>query len=205
MSVNLNADDVLNVNDRLHVDDGLNELVNELKIEKNYLGSEISRKFIEEVSSKKVLKILENYDVDVLKYIIACMKKEQNRMFELIMKRRMNYVEQVRRKYKENQDKVKRKVLREKTHVGLDGELCVEYEDDSFIDFSRDPDDTYNLSCGVSVISNGIKKIDELIYYKEKCKRDEENQTRMKQIITLIFHVLLLFTTIYFANNINCY
>ena len=188
------------MNDGLNVNDGVNKLVNELKIEKNYIGSEISSKFIDDVSSKAILKILENYDADVIKYIIACMKKEQNRMFQLITKRRMNYVEQFRRKYnKEKDDKVKRKVLRKKTYVWLDGELCIEYEDDSFIDFSRDQDDTYNLSCGCRVISNGIKQIDELIYYKEKCKRDEENKTQMKQIITLIFHVLLLFADIYFG------
>ena len=151
------------------------DLANELNVSKDSLGSVISDKFIGQSTRSEILKILEKYDIDVLKYVKRCMKKKKTDLFNIIMDRRTKYVEKVRRLYKaekekacennknKNKNKNKRRVT---SYYDTDGELHVESDDDNWIDFAGDPDDTSNLTCGVRVISNGISSINKLIEKK---------------------------------------
>lgn len=175
------------------------DLAIELNVSKDSLGSVISRKFIGESDRIDILKILEKYDIDVLKYIKKCMKKKKNKLFDIIMERRAKYVEKVRRLYKAKKDKEKEmacendtKKRRAKSYYDADGELHVECDDDRTIDFTGDPDDTSNLASGVQVISNGISSINELIEKKiEQTKF--ENIKKKALFYTIITQVCICF------------
>ncbi len=181
-------------------DSGVADLANELNVSKDSLGSVISDKFIRESTSKEILKILEKYDIDVLKYIKKCMKKKKNKLFDIIMERRAKYVEKVRRLYKAKKEKEKAcendtKKRRTKSYYDADGELHIESDDDRTIDFTGDPDDTSNLACGVQVISNGISSINELIEKKIEQieKTNFENIKKKALFYTIITQVCIYF------------
>lgn len=181
-------------------DSGVADLANELNVSKDSLGSVISDKFIRESTSKEILKILEKYDIDVLKYIKKCMKKKKNKLFDIIMERRAKYVEKVRRLYKAKKEKEKAcendtKKGRTKSYYDADGELHIESDDDRTIDFTGDPDDTSNLACGVQVISNGISSINELIEKKIEQieKTNFENIKKKALFYTIITQVCIYF------------
>jgi hypothetical protein len=175
------------------------DLANELNVSKDSLGSVISDKFIGKSSSNEILKILEKYDIDVLKYIKKCMKKKKNKLFDIIMERRAKYVEKVRRIYKAKKEKEKEmacendtKKRRVKSYYDADGELRVESDDDRTIDFTGDPDDTSNLACGVQVISNGISSINELIEKKIEQTRNK-NREKIAVCCTYFVQACILF------------
>ena len=170
------------------------DLANELNVSKDSLGSVISNKFIGQSTRSEILKILEKYDIDVLKYVKRCMKKEENKLINVIMDRRTKYVEKVRRLYKaekekacennKNKNKNKRRVT---SYYDADGELHVESDDDNWIDFAGDLDDTSNLTCGVRVISNGISSINELI-----------EQTKLEKIKKRLYFIQFLFKRVFY-------
>ncbi len=181
-------------------DKSVTELAIELNVSKDSLGSVISRKFIGESDRIDILKILEKYDIDVLKYIKKCMKKKKNKLFDIIMERRAKYVEKVRRLYKAKKEKElacenDTKKRRVKSYYDADGELHIESDDDRTIDFTGDPDDTSNLASGVQVISNGISSINELIEKKlEQIEKTKfENIKKKALFYTIITQVCIYF------------
>jgi len=173
------------------------DLANELNVSKDSLGSVISDKFIGQSDRSEILKILEKYDIDVLKYIKKCMKKKKNKLFDIIMERRAKYVEKVRRIYKVKKEKENalendKKKRRVKSYYDEDGELHFESDDDTTIDFTGDPDDTSNLACGVQVISNGISSINKLIEKKIEQTRNK-NREKIAVCCTYFVQACILF------------
>jgi hypothetical protein len=112
------------------------------------------------------------------------MKKYSKSLFEIIQKRRMAYVEKVRSMYRGNLNdgggKGRGGEKRPLYHYDSDEELCLECEDDTTIDLTRDQDDTANLVCGMQVISRGIKKIDRIIQKKKYFIEQDKKQEYMR-------------------------
>ena len=171
---NQNSDTVWNMHDLI------NDLIYELKMTRGNFVSEIACGLDSERATH-ILNVLEYYNTLVLEEVQDYMKKYKKSLFELIQKRRMAYVEKVRSMYRRNLNDgggqggggQKRSLY----HYDSDGELCLESEDDTTIDLTRDQDDTANLACGMQVVSRGIKKIDRIIqkkkYFIEQDKKQE--------------------------------
>ena len=141
----------------------MNELLNQLKTSKDNVANVVIHKLNDNV--RHVLKILETCDIDTLKDLKQYMVNDKKYIYDKIMERRMDYVNRVRRQYQSE--------MRKNEKNGIKNEKI----QDNFIDFRGDPDDTHNLSCGVSVISSGIEKINKIIKRKEN-ELEEERQQR---------------------------
>jgi hypothetical protein len=138
----------------------MNELLNELKTtEKNVANVLVNG--LRNNNNKTLLQILKTCDIHTLKELKQYMVNDQKHLYDTIMERRMNYVNRVRIQYQAEMKKNEKN--------GIKNEKI----QDNFIDFSGDPDDTHNLSCGVSVISSGIEKINKIIERKQQAIDDE--------------------------------
>ena len=93
---------------------------------------------------------------------------DKNKTFEKVMERRMAYVNKIRRQ-NQNQN-----------------------NNNGFIDFSRNQDDTENLSCGITIMSNAIEKINTIIENK-KHKITLELRNKHNNKIRIIFSILVAF------------
>jgi hypothetical protein len=136
----------------------LSDLANDLHIHVNALGNAVIDSFRRDEDATK--KLLEKYHVDVLYEVKHLVTIQYDKIYEIIMKRRMAYVERERAKYKKRI------------------EQGIQPSDQSkWIDFSRDPDDTQNLTCGMGVLSKYINIIDAIIVSKAniRSKNDEDN------------------------------
>lgn len=142
----------------------MNELLDELKTTEKNLASVLVNG-LRNNNNKTLLQILETCDIHTLKELKKYMVNDQKHLYDIIMKRRMDYVNRVRRQYQAEMKKNEKN--------GVKNEKIK----DNFIDFRGDPDDTHNLSCGVSVISSGIEKINKIIKRKEN-ELEEERQKR---------------------------
>lgn len=96
------------------------------------------------------------------------------------MERRMNYINSVRRT---NQEKMK---IKSKT--GGDDEN----ENDKFIDLNRDQDDTQNLACGMTVISTGIEKMNNMIERKKKEIKNKTPQLNQPRNIAVFIFLIIV-------------
>jgi hypothetical protein len=137
----------------------MNELLNQLKTSKDNVANVVIHKLNDNV--RHVLKILETCDIDTLKDLKQYMVNDNRHIYDKIMERRMDYVNRVRRQYQSE--------MRKNEKDGIKNEKI----QDNFIHFRGDPDDTHNLSCGVSVISSGIEKINKIIERKQQAIDDE--------------------------------
>ena len=158
--------------------DLMNDLIYELKMTRGNFVSEIARG-LDSDRATHILNVLEYYNTLVLEEVQDYMKKYKKSLFELIQKRRIAYVEKVRSTYRRNLNDgggEKRSLC----HYDSDGELCLECEDDTTIDLTRDQDDTANLVCGMQVISRGIKKIDRIIQKKKYFIEQDKKQEYMR-------------------------
>jgi hypothetical protein len=154
----------------------MNELLNELGIKSKSISSGI----IEKIKKRENIEILEKYDKSVLKELNQKLNEDKNDLFAIVQKRRMAYVEKVRRQSR-----------------GEGG----------FIDLSRDQDDTANLSCGIQEISRTIDKITNIIYVKEKEEKEEKEKEKKKiekkrleedaNIVLIIVLTLLMINMLY--------
>jgi hypothetical protein len=151
----------------------MNELLNELGIKSNSISSGM----IEKIKKRENIEILEKYDKSVLKELKQKLNEDKNDLFAIVQKRRMAYVEKVRR------------------HSRGEG---------GFIDFSRDQDDTANLSCGIQEILRTIEKITNIIYVKEKEEKEKEKKKIEKKrleehanIVLIIVLTLLMINMLY--------
>ena len=104
------------------------------------------------------------------------MMNDQTHLYDIIMERRMDYVNRVRKQYQAEMRKNKKN--------GMKNEKI---QEDNFIDFSEDPDDSHNLSCGVSLISSRIDDISKII--KRKQNELEETQKRNHPFNILISYI----------------
>lgn len=153
----------------------MNELLDELKTtEKNVANVLVNG--LRNNNNKTLLQILKTCDIHTLKELKQYMVNDQKHLYDIIMKRRMDYVNRVRRQYQAEMKKNEKN--------GIKNEKI----QDNFIDFSGDPDDTHNLSCGVSVISSGIEKINKIIKRKEN-ELEEERQKRNHPFNILISYI----------------
>jgi hypothetical protein len=138
--------------------DLVNDLIDDLRMTRGNFVSEIARGLDDSEKSSNILNVLEYYDTLVLEEIQSYMKKYSSSLFEIIQKRRMAYVEKVRR------------------HHALLGSS--KQDGDNTIDLSRDQDDTANLACGIGLIGRGVDKIEEIIQNKKLVinqRKREEN------------------------------
>lgn len=135
---NTNFDTIWNMHDLV------NDLIDDLRMTRANFVSEIARGLDDSEKSSDILNVLEYYHVLVLEEVKSYMKKYSKSLFELIQKRRLVYVEKVRRgEVWHNQDK-----------------------EDNTVDLTRDQDDTANLACGMGIIGRGIDKIERIIQKK---------------------------------------
>ena len=88
------------------------------------------------------------------------MKKYSKLLFELVQKRRMAYVEQVRNRRRGG---------------GYD-----DISNDNMIDLSRDQDDTANLACGIGLIGRSIDKIEEIIQKKKLVISETKKEEKLR-------------------------
>jgi uncharacterized protein YdiU (UPF0061 family) len=139
---NQNSDTVWNMHDLI------NDLIDELRMTRGNFVSEIAQGLDNYKQSGYILNVLEYYDTLVLEELQNYMKKYIKSLFEIIQKRRLAYVDKVRRHH----------ALLE-SHKKQDG--------DNMVDFSRDQDDTANLADGIGVIGRGIEKIEQMIQKKK--------------------------------------
>lgn len=117
----------------------MNDLLRELNMTQANLASDMAHGLAGD-NMYRILKVLETYDMDVLQQVKDCMYTCHEDLFEIVMKRRMDYINRVR-----------------KTSNGGGGE----------IDLSRDQDNTQNLACGITLLSSGIEKINHIIEKKQ--------------------------------------
>jgi hypothetical protein len=111
----------------------------------------------------RILQVLETYDIDVLQEVHECMRKCNRDLFDIVMKRRMEYVNRVR-----------------KNNNGGGGE----------IDLSRDQDNTQNLACGISVLCSGMEKINHIIEKKQSVVATK-SPFNIQKIAMVVFMLLV--------------
>ena len=152
---NQNSDTVWNMHDLI------NDLIDELRMTRGNFVSEIAQGLDNYKQSGYILNVLEYYDTLVLEELQNYMKKYIKSLFEIIQKRRLAYVDKVRRHH----------ALLE-SHKKQDG--------DNMVDFSRDQDDTANLVCGMQVISRGVEKIERIIQKKDYLLQQEKKEEHLR-------------------------
>jgi hypothetical protein len=137
----------------------MNQLLNELGIRKGSIASSM----IDKIKQKETIEVLQSYDISILKELNKTLNQEANDLYQIVHKRRMAYVEKVRK------------------HSNGQG---------GFIDLNSDQDDTANLSCGISAIYNVMDKIDKIIVKKMNVIKEQKNKNDMCNMITLVLIVL---------------
>ena len=160
----------------------MNDLLTELQTSKDHLAS-ITAHGLRDNNNSNVLQLLEKCDIHTLEEVKHSMNEYSTHLFDIIMERRMNYINSVRRT---NQEKMK---LKSKT------ESDDKNENDKFIDLNRDQDDTQNLAYGMTVISTGIEKINNIIERKKKeikNKTPQLNQPRNIAVFTFLIIVCVI-------------
>jgi len=143
---NQNSDTVWNMHDLI------NDLIDEMRMTRGNFVSEIAQGLDNYNQAGYILNVLEYYDTLVLEELQNYMKKYSKSLFEIIQKRRMAYVEKVRRHH---------------TLLASSSKQDADNMGDNMIDFSGDQDDTANLACGMEVIGRGIEKIEQMIQKKK--------------------------------------
>jgi len=137
----------------------MNQLLNELGIRKDSIASSM----IDKIKQKETIELLQSYDISILKELNKTLNQEANDLYQIVHKRRMAYVEKVR-----------------KHSNGQSG----------FIDLNSDQDDTANLSCGITAIYNVIDKIDKIIVKKMNVINEQKNKNYMCNMITMVLIAL---------------
>uniref|UniRef100_A0A6C0KH60 Uncharacterized protein n=1 Tax=viral metagenome TaxID=1070528 RepID=A0A6C0KH60_9ZZZZ len=137
----------------------MNQLLNELGIRKASIASSM----IDKIKQKETIELLQSYDISILKELNKTLNEEANDLYQIVHKRRMAYVEKVR-----------------KHSNGQAG----------FIDLNSDQDDTANLSCGITAIYNVMDQIDKIIVKKMNVINEQKNKNDMCNMITLVLIVL---------------
>jgi FtsZ-binding cell division protein ZapB len=137
----------------------MNELLNELGIRKDSIASSM----IDKIKQKETIELLQSYDISILKELNKTLNQEANDLYQIVHKRRMAYVEKVRK------------------HSNGQG---------GFIDFNSDQDDTANLSCGITAIYNVMDKIDKIIVKKMNVINEQKNKNYMCNMITMVLIAL---------------
>ena len=137
----------------------MNQLLNELGIRDDSIASSM----IDKIKQKETIELLQSYDISILKELNKTLNQEANDLYQIVHKRRMAYVEKVRK------------------HSNGQG---------GFIDLSSDQDDTANLSCGITAIYRVMDEIDKIIYKKNIVIDEQKNKNDMCNMITLVLIVL---------------
>jgi hypothetical protein len=152
--------------------DLVNDLIDDLRMTRGNFVSEIARELDDSEKSSHILNVLEYYDTLVLEEIQNYMKKYKSSLFEIIQKRRLAYVEKVRSRPREHDDK----------------------SNDNMIDLSRDQDDTANLARGMEVIGRGVDKIEEIIQNKKLVinQRKKKENLRWWEMFSTFVAVFIL-------------
>ena len=152
----------------------MEELLCHLKTTKENVVDVVTHKLND--NDDHLLQILELCDLDTLDELRQYMVNKKKNLFTKIDERRMNHVNKVRRQYQvEMRQNEKNSIKNEKIQ-------------DNFIEFIEgDQDDTYNLSCGVSIISSGIEKIN------KQCKRKKNELEEERQNRNNPFNILMSF------------
>lgn len=140
----------------------MNKLLHELKMTPSNLASDMAHGLAGS-NSYHILQVLETYDIDVLQEVHDCMQQCNRDLFDIVMKRRMDYVNRVR-----------------KNSNGGGGE----------IDLSRDPDNTQNLACGITLLCSGMEKINHIIEKKQSVPVLKSSWNIQK--LTLVLFMLLV-------------
>ena len=140
----------------------MNQLLNELGIRKASIASSM----IDKIKQKETLDILDKYEIPVLKELNRSLNQEANDLYKIVDKRRMAYVEKVR-----------------KHSTGERG----------FIDLNSDQDDTANISCGITAIYRVMDEIDKIIHKKYDQEKKNKNKNDMCNMIPLILIVIPIF------------
>lgn len=140
----------------------MNNLLHELKMTPANLASDMADGLAGD-NKHRILQVLETYDIDVLQEVHECMRKCNRDLFDIVMKRRMEYVNRVR-----------------KNNNGGGGE----------IDLSRDQDNTQNLACGISVLCSGMEKINHIIEKKQSVVATK-SPFNIQKIAMVVFMLLV--------------
>jgi hypothetical protein len=150
----------------------LPDLANDLRIHVNALGNAVIDSFRRDQDATKQL--LEKYPENVLCEVKRLVTIQYHEMYEIIMKRRMAYVERERAKQKKRMEQ------------GIQSD---------WLDLSRDQDDTQNLACGMGIISKHIDIIDSMIASKTSHNQPVEkfNLHQMTCIILCIMPLVMLY------------
>ena len=151
----------------------LSDLANDLRIHVNALGNAVIDSFRRDQAATKQL--LEKYPTDVLREVKALVTIQYHEMYEIIMKRRMAYVERERAKYKKRLEN------------GMQSP-----NESRFIDYRNDQDDTHNLACGMTVLSKYIDTIDEMIASKTSRNHQSVEKFNLHQITCIILCIIPL-------------
>jgi hypothetical protein len=145
----------------------MESMIKELNIQNNNIVSDLSRGLYYSESQYKIINILKKYDIDVLTTLRNLIEIDINKTFEKVMERRMAYVNKIRRQ-NQNQNN----------------------NNNGFIDLSRNQDDTENLACGITIMSNAIEKINTIIVNKQH-KINLELRNKHNNKIRIIFSILV--------------
>ena len=150
----------------------LSDLANDLRIHVNALGNAVIESFRRDEEATKQL--LEKYPATVLCEAKNLVKIQYQEMYEMIMKRRMAYVERERAKY------------RKRVEQGIQPS-----NQSKWIDLSRDQDDTQNLACGMGVLSKYIDIIESIIASKT-CNNQPVEKFNFHQMTCIILCMIPL-------------
>ena len=165
----------------------MESIIQELNIRKDCVVSEVSRGLYYSESQYKIINILEKCDINVLRNLRDLIEIDKNEFFDKVMERRMAYVNRVRRQIQKNNDK--KNLL----------------DNDGFIDISRNQDDTENLSCGITIMTQAIAQVNTIIENKQHIINVEISNKKSKKLgmVFLVVFVLVMCMVSYDKNSLH--
>ena len=166
----------------------MESIAQELNIRNNCIVSEISRGLENSRTRNNIINVLEKYDIKVLTELRNLIHEDTNIFYNEIMERRMAYVNSVRR----------RKIQKNNDTENL-------FDDEGFIDLSRNQDDTENLYRGLSIMRSAKEQVDTIIQNKQNIINMEIQNKKSKKLgmVFLVVFVLVMCMVSYDKNSLH--
>ena len=162
----------------------MESIIQELNIRKDCIVSEISRGLNYSDTRHIIINVLEKYDIKVLTALRNLIHEDTNIFYNEIMERRMAYVNSVRR----------RKIQKNNDTENL-------FDDEGFIDLSRNQDDTENLYRGLSIMRSAKEQVDTIIQNKQNIINMEIQNKKSKELMMLLVSFVFAICIVFLLQN----
>lgn len=161
----------------------MESIAQELNIRNNCIVSEISRGLENSHTRNNIINVLEKYDIEVLTALRNLILEDTNIFYNEIMERRMAYVNSVRRQIQKNNDTENL------------------FDDEGFIDLSRNQDDTENLYRGLSIMRSAKEQVDTIIQNKQNIINMEIRNKKSKELMMLLVSFVFAICIVFLLQN----